>query len=186
MEKTDEELVAECLGGNEDAFTPLVQRHLKSVYSFAARSVGNEAEDVVQDTFVKAWKNLRKYNQHEAQFKTWLMRIARNTIIDALRKKKSHVFSDFEDDRDDIPFANIPDSEPLPDEIAARAHDAQEIEAALQKLAPMYREVILLHNMSQLTFQEMSAVLLEPQNTIRSRHRRALAKLRHHLELHQK
>jgi len=58
MEKSDAELVAEYLAGDESAFASLLQRHLKSVYSFAFRSVADESEDVVQDTFLKAWKSL--------------------------------------------------------------------------------------------------------------------------------
>ncbi|MHB8660559.1 MAG: RNA polymerase sigma factor [Minisyncoccota bacterium] len=178
MEKTDEALVAEYLAGNEDAFATLVERHVRSVYSFVARSVGSEAEDIVQDTFLKVWKNLKKYEPRSAKFKTWLMRIARNTVIDYLRRKKSFVFSNFENARDDSRILDTPDTEHLPDELVARAHDARDVEMLLEKLSPVYREVLLLRYMSQMSFEEISQVLGESANTVRSRHRRGLAQLR--------
>ncbi len=185
MEKTNEALVAEYLGGNEDAFALILKRHLRSVYSFAARSVPDEADDIAQDTFLKVWKNLRAFDPQKAQFKTWLMRIARNTVTDYLRKKKSLVFSDFENG-DASPF-DMPDPEPLPDELIARASDARSVREVLEKLPPAYREVLLLRYMSRLTFQEISETLGEPSNTIRSRHHRGLLQLRKLLEdLHQR
>jgi len=187
MDKTDEELIADYLAGDESAFATLVQRHLKSVYSFALRSAGREAEDIAQDTFLKAWKNLKRYDPASARFKTWLMRIARNTIIDYLRKSKPLVFSDLGGDRDDDFVPEVPDAEPLPDELAARGEDARTVEEALEKLPPPYREVLLLRYMSQLSFEEIGDVLNESPNTVRSRHRRGLARLREGIEaLHRK
>lgn len=185
MEKTDEELVVDHLSGDSNAFALLVQRHLKGVYSFAARSIHDEAEDIVQDTFLKVWKNLKKYKPRNAKFKTWLMRITRNTVIDYLRKKKSFVFSDF-DGHADINISNISDSEDLPDEIVARAHDALHIETLLKKLSPEYREVLLLRYMNQMTFGEIGEILDESINTVKSRHHRGLIKLRQYInDLHQ-
>ncbi len=182
MNKTDEELITAYLAGDEGAFALVVQHHLKSVYSFAFRLTGDEAEDIVQDTFLKAWKNVRRYDSSSAKFKTWLMRIARNTAIDHLRRKKPETFSHFENEQGDSPFENAFDDEPLPDELAARADDARAVQNALEKLSPLHREVILLRYMNQLSFEEIGAVLSESSNTMRSRNRRALAELRRHLE----
>ncbi len=187
MEKTDEALVAEYLAGDESVFATLVQRHLKSIYSFALRSVGDEAEDVVQDTFLKVWKNIKTYEPRNAQFKTWLMSIARNTVIDYLRKKKSFVFSDFNNEQGESFIENIPDSELLPDESVAQAHDARDIKEVLEKLSAQNREVILLRFMNHMTFEEISEVLGEPLNTVKSRSHRGLLQLRQYLEAtHQK
>jgi RNA polymerase sigma-70 factor, ECF subfamily len=185
MNKTDEALIAEYLAGDEEAFSLLVKRHLKTVYSFAARSVKSDAEDITQEVFLKVWRNLGNYDSRDAKFKTWLMRIARNTVIDALRKRKPFAFSDLERDGEDT-FGDTPDLEPLPDEIVARAHDERAIEAALAQTPPLYREIVLLHYMSGLTFHEIGQILDVPPNTARSRHRRALAHLRRNLEaMHQ-
>ena len=187
MEKTDEMLVTEYLSGDERAFAQLIKRHLRGVYSFALRSAGGEADDIVQDIFLKVWKNLKRYEPQSARFKTWLMRIARNTVIDYLRKKKSFTFSDLEDGRDDSRLGNVPDPEPLPDEVFARAHDIREVQSMLEKLPPLYREVLLLHYMNHLSFEEISSILDVPANTVRSRHHRGLLRLRNLLtELHRK
>ncbi|MFZ1075088.1 MAG: sigma-70 family RNA polymerase sigma factor [Minisyncoccia bacterium] len=187
MDASDEELIAEYLAGREESFAVLVQRHVKGVYSFIARSVGEEADDIVQETFFRAWKNLKSYDSAEAKFKTWLMRIARNATIDYLRKKKPALFSAFENDEGESFLLDTPDTEPLPDELVARANDAREVQTVLEGLSPAYREVLLLRYMNQLTFEEISAVLGMPANTVRSRHHRGLAQLRKRLqETHQK
>ena len=181
MEKSDEELIAEHLSGDEHAFPSLLNRHLKSVYSLTARLVGDEADDIVQETFFRAWKNLKTYNPSEAKFKTWLMRIARNATIDYLRKKKPALFSAFTTEDGESFLADTPDTEPLPDELVARAHDAREVQEVLEQLSPAYREVLLLRYMSQLSFDEISIVLGAPPNTVRSRHHRGLAQLKERL-----
>src|ERR1700761_954795 len=96
--RSDEELIAAYLSGEEAAFGELTQRHLRQVYSFALRLVGDSAaaEDISQETFLKAWKSLQKYDESSSKFKTWLLRIARNTAIDYLRKKKHVPLSYFE------------------------------------------------------------------------------------------
>ena len=139
MEKTDEELVTDSLSGNEDAFALLVTRHLRMVYSFALRSAGDGAEDIAQDTFLKVWKNLPRYEPRSAKFKTWLMRIARNTVVDYLRRKKSVAFSHFANEAGDSPLMDAPDDGPLPDELVARAQDARDVRKVLENLSPPYR-----------------------------------------------
>jgi len=187
MTKADEELVADYLAGDEEAFAMLLKRNLQSVYSFALRLAGDEADDITQDTFLKAWKSLKSYDPESAKFKTWLMRIARNTTIDHLRKKKSFVFSDFENAQGESFLTNIRDANYLPDELAARAYDAHEVQESLEKLSPAQKETIVLRYMHQMTFEEMSDVLAEPLNTVKSRTRRALLELRKQLEvMHQK
>ncbi len=175
MERSDDMLIEAHLAGDEDAFAELVGRHLRGVYSFAARSVARDADDLVQEIFLKAWRGLRSYDRSQARFRTWLMRIARNTVIDSLRKKTSTVFTDL--GTEEQPF-EARDPEPLPDELAAKTHDARAARRALDALSPLYREVLLLRYMEQMTFEEIASILDESANTVRSRHRRALAQLR--------
>ncbi|MEI7720314.1 MAG: sigma-70 family RNA polymerase sigma factor [bacterium] len=191
--ETDEALVAQYTEGDEWAFETLVGRHLKPVYSFVVRFVGNkeEAEDIVQETFLKAWKSIKKYEPKTSKFKTWIMRIARNTAIDYLRKKKHIPFSQFSytDESGDggsdgtALFAEtVADSGPLPDELFAATQNSETLEQALARLTPPYREALLLHYQSGLTFLEIGEALGEPPNTVKSRHHRALKALRIALE----
>jgi len=178
-EKTDKQLVADYLEGNEKALNELIARHLKSVYNFVYRMARNaqDAEDITQETFIKMWKNLKRYDQSQ-NFRTWLFTIARNTAIDALRKKKSFVFSDFEIADGKNPFLDtLADPAPLPDELAARAERQTLFGSALGKLSPAYQEVFALHHESDLTFDAISARLGKSINTVKSQYRRAFLTL---------
>lgn len=178
--ENDEDLIATYLEGEDSAFELLVQRHLRPVYSFVFRFVGNEkdAEDIVQETFIKAWKNLKNYSRQSSRFKTWLMHIARNTSIDYLRKKQHVPFSKLEREDETGWFAeNLPDEQPLPDELLAHKGDVEDLERAMLKLSPAYREVLLLYYGSDLTFEEAATISGIGVNTLKSRHRRAVAEL---------
>lgn len=94
MERDDKRLITDAIQGDDDAFAFLVQRHLSAVYNFAYHFAGKEeADDIAQETFLKIWKNLKKFRPGE-NFKTWMFAIARNTAIDHMRKKRESVFSD--------------------------------------------------------------------------------------------
>jgi len=187
MDLSDEELIDAYLGGDEDAFPLLLQRHLADVYNFARRLGGGEdADDVTQEVFLKVWKNLKLYRRANAKFRTWLFSIARNTTIDFLRKKKHIAFSEFDTPEGGNPLTEtLADETPEPDELFAQAESAQQLERALQALSPRAREVLLLRYREDLTFDEIGAVLKEPLNTVKSRHRRALAALRDILKKNQ-
>ena len=180
-EPTDEELVAAYLKGDQPALELLVGRYLNLIYSFISRFIGHtaEAEDLTQTVFVKMWRSLKKFNQQKS-FKTWIFSIAKNTAIDFLRQKKLAVsFSEFETEEGDNPIVDgLADPSPLPDEIFAKNNLADLLSAALAKLTPQYRLVLLLHYNDHFTFQEIAQTLSEPLNTVKSRHRRALIILR--------
>ncbi len=181
MDRSDEELIAAYLAGEETAFGELTNRHLRGVYSFALRLVGDAsaAEDISQETFLKAWKSLKKYDVHSSKFKTWLLRIARNTAIDYLRKKKHVPLSAFENEAGSNVLAEtIADTEELAPQMLERLDDARELHATLEELNPKHREILLLYYTNDCTFEEIAAMLGEPTNTVKSRHRRALAALK--------
>lgn len=184
MEIDDQQLISDGLSGDEEAITFLIDRHLKSVFNFIYRLVGKskDAEDITQETFVKMWRNLKKY-RHSDNFKTWLFTIARNTAIDWMRKKKSVAFSDFENEEGENLFTdNLRDPEPLPDEIFAKAEEKNLLREKLDSLSPSHREIIFLYYTEHLTFSEIGAILGKSLNTVKSRHRRALMELRKLLE----
>lgn len=183
MEKEDKELIEEFLNGDKKSLEVIVSRYLKSVFNYVFRVTGNtgETEDIVQEVFIKVWKNIKKFNPDQ-NFKTWLFVIARNTTIDWLRKKKSILFSELDSGKDegsDKTFEEtLPDIEPLPDEIFMKKEIKKELERALTKIRPDFREIMLLHYTENLTFQEISIITKKPLNTIKSQHRRGLESLR--------
>lgn len=160
MNRTDEQLVADYLGGDEKSLETLFRRWLKPIYSFSYRytNANKDAEDIAQDVFVKTWKNLKKFDRNR-KFKTWIFQIAKNTCIDWQRKKKSLPLYSAE---------NIKDPAPSP------APVSESLDKILERLSPKYRMVLFLRYNDHFTFREIAESLGEPLNTIKSRHRRAL------------
>ena len=95
MDKSDNQLIEEFLSGEQKNLEILIDRYLKIIFNYVQKTTGDssETEDIVQEVFVKVWKNINKFNLNQ-NFKTWIFTIARNTTIDWLRKKKSILFSE--------------------------------------------------------------------------------------------
>ena len=180
INKTDEQLVADYLSGDEQAFSLLVSNYLKPIYNFIYRYLNNssEAEDIAQDVFVRAWKNIKKFDQKK-KFKTWLFAIAKNAALDWFKKKKTIPFTNFEsDDGQNKLLDNLVDPEPLPSELLEKADLAKELEQILTQLPANYRPVLLLYYYEGFNLREIAETLNEPLDTIKSRHRRALILIR--------
>jgi len=177
----DAHLAAAFIGGDGESFAALVDRHMPMVYKFAYRYAGNAdaTNDIVQDVFIKVWKNINKFDQQK-NFKTWLLTITKNTALDFIKKKKAVPFSRIEDGETDLdvflaPYVEGPD---LPDELLSKKQTKAELEHMLQELNPSYRTVLLLRYAEHLKFREIADELHEPIDTIKSKHRRALIQLR--------
>jgi len=170
IEKNDKKLIIRYLGGDEESLELLIARYLKPIYSFAYKYTGNQqdAEDITQTTFIKAWKHLKRFDRKKS-FKTWIFSIAKNTCIDWMRKKKSIYFSDTE---------TLISQASLPDDLSERASITQILQSAAEKLLPKYRLVLSFYYNENLNFREIAERLGEPLNTVKSRHRRALIKLK--------
>lgn len=182
MDVSDQQLVEAILEGNTPLFDVLVERHLSAVYNFAFRLTQNKdvAEDITQDTFIKVWKQLKKYNL-EKSFKTWILSIAHNTTIDWFRKRKPIVFSQMLTGNEDTTFdETLADEEPQADEIFAQNENVEMVRKALDMLSPPDKAIVLLHLDEHLTFDEISELTHKPLNTIKSTYRRALIKLKKH------
>ena len=179
MDKDDAQLVSESISEKSESFEELVHRYTQPIYNFAYRLTGNvqSAEDITQETFVKVWKNLKKYDPSQS-FRAWIFTIARNTSTDLMRKKKSIPFSNLSNDENGAFEDTISDSELLPNELISKMENAKVLEKLLSSLPPDYQTVLLLYYQEGLTFDEIGEVLHKPLNTVKSWHRRALLKLR--------
>ncbi|MFA6193305.1 MAG: sigma-70 family RNA polymerase sigma factor [Parcubacteria group bacterium] len=176
---TENRIVEKILSGDDEAFAEIVKIYLEQVYNFVFRLAGDRdaVEDLTQETFVKAWKNLKRFDQKRS-FRTWLFTIAKNTAFDWLKKKKEIPFSTFTDEEGESWLENIADENILPDEILERKNIAEELDKILQKLPPHYRAILLLHYREGFSLHEIAEILGEPYNTIKSRHQRGLGKLK--------
>ncbi|OGG74267.1 hypothetical protein A3A37_03025 [Candidatus Kaiserbacteria bacterium RIFCSPLOWO2_01_FULL_52_36] len=185
MRKEDGQLISEYLEGDEKALSFLVNRYLKDVYSLAFKLTGNlqAAEDITQNSFIKAWKHIRRYRQ-ESSFRTWIFSITRNTAIDWLRQKKDVPFSSFENELGENKLVeSLADTQLLPNELIMQAEDTAFVQNLLVQLNPRYKEVLTLRYESNLTFEEIGKILGRPLHTVKSQHRRALVYLRRLLEV---
>lgn len=180
MDSSDEQLIASYLKGDESSLEQLFNRYLKPIFGFVFRYLNDpaETENITQEVFVKVWANLKKFDTKK-KFKTWLYTIAKNTVYDFFKKKKSLPFSNFENtEGDNLLLDNLSDSNPLPDELFAKTDLADQLNKAMAHLPPDARAVIHLYYLEQFTLQEIADSLQESINTIKSRHRRALITLR--------
>lgn len=187
-DNSDEKLINAYLKGDEKSLEILIGKYLKPVYRFVYGYVNNfqEAEDITQETFVRMWRNLKKFDQTKS-FKTWIFTIAKNASIDFLRRsrvKKSISFSEFSasggKEGENAFEENFIDPSLSPDKLLENTNLSEIFLKAVEKLFPKYREVILLRHNDQLTFREIAESLNEPLNTVKSRYRRGLIILKNY------
>lgn len=180
MIENDKQIITDYLEGKTGDFSLLVENNIKLVYRYAFRIARDveDAEDITQETFVKVWKNIHKFDT-DKNFKTWLLGIAHNTAIDLLRKRRSFVFSDFDTEKGGNSITDfLPDPGLLSPELFEQIELKNILDEALSELSPSYREVLTLYFEEDLTFKEIGEVLGKPLNTVKSQQRRALQALK--------
>lgn len=186
MEEQDCDAVALARSGDSDAFRVLVERHSRNVFRLAFRMTGNEqdAEDVVQETFLRAYRQLAKY-ESRSSFATWLFRIASNYALDLIRSRKRHhehrEVSVKEDSELDI-MQSIPATSPTPDRLAFSDQVQTRITAALDELSPQERTAFILRHFEGLSIEQIGASLGTGTNATKHSIFRAVQKLRRSLE----
>ncbi len=177
---TDEQLARQYADGSDQALEILIQRYLSPVYGFVLRAIGDapQAEDLTQEIFLKAWRGIKKYDADKS-FKIWIFTIARRTLIDYFRKKKIATVSatDGEDGGEDI-FESVASGELSALDRLEKLELEKELGEQLLKLPSEDRVLLLLYYGEKITFAEIADMNREPLDTVKSRHRRALIKLR--------
>lgn len=179
IDTDDEALSDRSLAGDGRAFGVLFGRYRTSIGTFLYQLVRDRevAADLMQETFFKAWKNLRRFDRRKS-FKTWLFTIARNTALDFFKKKKELPFATARgDDDDDMPL-DIVDETALPPAILERKDIARELEEKLSEIPAGYRSVLLLHFREDFSLMEIAEMSGESYNTTKSRYFRAVRMLR--------
>lgn len=182
MSSDDHRLIAECLRGETAAFGELVRRHQDRLFNTVYRLVDNheDAYDVVQDAFLNAYQSLESF-KGDAQFFTWLYRIAMNTAISFRRKKRAMVRIDTTGSDPSIEPLD-PSEDARPGHSLEQAEQEQRVRLALQRVSPEHRAVLVLKDMEGQKYEDMAEALGVPIGTIRSRLHRARLELREVLE----
>ena len=180
MNETDTQLVRLYLSTHDERHLEvLVQRNLPPVLSYLKTLTGNPdtAADIAQETFVKVWKNLKRFDQRKA-FRTWLFTIAKRTAIDELRKRNALPFSAMVSD-DGVEFAEtLAGSEPSPLELADASRTEKLVAGAVGTLPATSARVVGLRLYGDMTFAQIAGLTGTPLHTVKSMYRRALPLLR--------
>jgi RNA polymerase sigma factor (sigma-70 family) len=181
-EVADGVLAQQALKGDQGSFEVLVQRYSGSLFNFICHFLGDydAACDILQQVFLQLYISLPNLRTGEP-LKAWLFQVARNRCLDELRRKRAIHFSELESasDEDELsPLAALPDTSPLPEEMAER-HDLQEcLQRAIQALPTKFRAVVLMRYASQLSFSEIGQALNMPEATAKTYFQRAKPLLR--------
>ncbi len=184
-ETPDGALVRQILAGDQSAFEGLVERYHAMLYRFTYHHLNDydQSCDIVQQVFLKLYIALPNLPCGE-QLKPWLFRVTQNCCLDELRKRRRRHATSFSTlewraEEDEMPpLAAIPDTQPLPEEVA-EYHDLQHaLQQAIQALPLKFRSVVLLRCFYQCSFSEIGQVLEMPMTTAKTYYYRACSKLR--------
>ena len=171
-ERDDQALVTACQAGDKEAFSEIVERHRRSVYQVCYRFVNNheDASDLTQDTFLRAWKGLANF-KGEAALSTWLYRIAVNVSLNRVGTRRPAVEpldSDrFVDDKSDAPGAQL-----------FRAERAEAVRRAIAQLPDKQRATLILRTYQELSHQEIADILGSSVGAVKANFFHALANLK--------
>ncbi len=165
--------------GNKDAFARIVAEYQTPVYNLAFRMLGNpgDAEDATQETFLRAYKQIKTFNP-EQNLATWLLSIAAHYCIDRLRRNKFRWFS-FDDTRWNEGEA-ISADDPGPEQAALAREREDEVQALLQKLPPAYRIVTVLRYWNDLSIEEIAAATKDTPGNVKVKLYRARQMMAEH------
>jgi RNA polymerase sigma-70 factor, ECF subfamily len=168
-------IVERMAAGDGDALRELYDLHARAVYSLALRilRVQSDAEDVVQEVFVQAWRQAARYDATRGTVVGWLLMQARSRSIDRLRARQARP----EHSQDERP-ADTPDSGVGPDIQIVRGEQARRVRQALDELPLLQRTALELAYYEGLTHVEIAEQLEQPLGTVKTRIRQGLSKLR--------
>ncbi len=188
LDDADAVLVARCKGNDLTAFDQIVERYQHKIYGYVRRLVQNEtdAEDITQEVFLKALVSMNGFRQ-ESSLQTWLFRIATNLCRDLLRRRQRErgwlplwrpADSEVGDTENSI---DLPDYRDEPERLLLREELSEHLHRAINHLPIAMREVLVLHDIESLSYEEVAQALNIPIGTVKSRLFHARAKLRNAL-----
>lgn len=176
---TELQLIEAARRGDQDAFAELVRLYEKRVFALTMRMCKNpeDAAEAAQETFLAAWQGLAFF-RGEASFSTWLYRLASNACVDLLRKEGRYKAAAGPSLNDEEVNIDAADPLPTPQEEAERKELREQIETGLAALSPEHRQVLILREMHQLSYDEIAETLDMDIGTVKSRISRGRKQLR--------
>jgi RNA polymerase sigma-70 factor (ECF subfamily) len=171
------EFISKAQNGNTEAFAGIYDLYAQRIFRYVKLKIQNqpEAEDLLQEIFLKAWKGLPSFNPQAGNFSAWLYRVASNTINDHFRKLYRKPRTIELTDLDDVATGESVV------ETLSRESEMTEIKTALKKLRPQYQEVVELRFIQDFTVEETARVMRRSRLSVRVTQTRALKRLRQHL-----
>jgi RNA polymerase sigma-70 factor, ECF subfamily len=181
------ELVQLCLNGDDTAWARLVEEYRGLVYSICYLFCGStqDAEDLVQDTFLKIWTNLASYDPSRGELKGWIATVTRNQRVDRYRRSSQQrqtdsidsVVEGWDQSGATTLAQRIPDTRPTPHEQAVTSQVTAIVSDAVKKISPEMREVVTMRFVHEMDNQEIAHRLRIPEGTVKSRTNRGRAQL---------
>ncbi len=182
---TDEELMVRVQSNDTRAFEELVERYQDPLYTFVSRFVGPgpHVQDILQDTFIRVWRHRRRYKT-VAKFSTWVYTIAGNLAKTELRRRKIRrsvpIRTGGESPEDES--VDVIDDGPAPDESTRLREIRERVKAEMGRLPEVYRAAVVLRDLQDKSYEEISEILGVPVGTVKSRVNRGRARLQKKLK----
>ena len=169
MINIEPEWIAQAQRGNSEAFSKLVETCQSPVYNLCYRMLNDpyEAEDAAQETFLRAFNNLRHYDESRS-FSTWLLSIAAHYCIDQIRKRRMNLLS-----LDDAVYLDPPDTAPGPETALSTGEEQKRVRLLLEKLSPQDRAAVIMLYWYDLSYEEIAEALSMTVSAVKSRLHRA-------------
>jgi RNA polymerase sigma-70 factor (ECF subfamily) len=176
-DEPDKDTLESACQGDPEAFSVLVERYSARIYGTCFNYLGNrqDAEDCVQETFVKAFRCMAEYRFRSSIY-TWLYRIAVNTCLDFKRKNNRAIVYSLDEaleTEDSQVFSQIPDTAPLPDEQVEEKETRAMIREEIDRLPGYLREILIMRDLEGLSYHELASLLQLTEGTVKSRLSRA-------------
>jgi len=175
---TDNELIDIVRSGQAEQYAKVIGRYQGKLFAYLYRLIGNrdEAEDLLQDVFIKAFKNLHSYDSSR-KFSSWIYRIAHNEAVNFIKRKSLKRFVSWEDVSSTKDKLESSSSEESADDAWIRKESIKEVDDAINKLPIKYKQVLLLRYFSDKSYEEIGEILGKPVNTVGTLINRAKKKL---------
>ncbi len=176
----DQGLVQRCLNGDDGAWEDVVTSYGRRIYNLSYRytSRKDEAEDLTQEILIRIYQNLRSYRSEAGSLQNWILKIARNMLIDHYRRSRRQPRAGGSEELENLDISD--DRTPNPHRASEQTEAARFLQDGLQALPPELKEAIILRDLEGMAYQEIAELLGVPEGTVKSRISRArleLAKL---------